>query len=307
MRIPNSISFPINEKSLKPMIAVENFERLIDRTLEEKAYVGEYLCLLREKSMVTYNHSVNTALQMYAYWEMRSEFPRVKEMVEKYSIAALLHDVGKLTTPDYILHSKENFRDLPFEEGNRRMAIMNRHSIDGLSIAKKFGFSKEETGVSIAHHVDDSVLKAAPKNRFVGADQSRDSWPQQYGDGTVADLLWRELGWVTPEDIKMIVEVSFFDVVEALRATDRAYSGCKALEWEAPTFGLSQSVYSIARMNVACQKMDRSFLARIESEEFRRNFDFFENCGEPTRIGEMLNDRVIQYDYIDDDKHILDR
>lgn len=291
MRIPNSISFPINERSLLPMIAVEKFERLIERTLEEKPYVGEYLVRLREKSLVTFNHSVTTALQIYVYWEMKDGSPLVIEDLEKYTVAALLHDVGKLTTPDNILHSKESFRDLPLKEGNRRMAVMNRHSIDGLALAKEFGFSKEEICVAIAHHVDDSVLKAAPENGFVGADYSRASWSQEYGEGAVAKLLQEELDWVTHKDTDMIMEVSFFDIIEALRATDRAYSGCKAMDWGIQQSGIGKSIYSIVKMDIACEKMDRRFAERIEDAEFRKNFDFFESCGEPTRVAELLEER----------------
>lgn len=145
------------------------------------------------------------------------------------------------------------------------------------------------------HHVDSIILDGAPQNGFHGAELSRDSWVQEFGKGYVDQMLSEECGWMNKEDVQIIKEISFCDIVEALRTTERAYNGNKAKEWFAGEDGLAPSVYSIVMMDVANGKMDDRFLDIVKDNDFRREFDFMENSGIENRVRSLVIEKATSF------------
>lgn len=305
MRVCKTDCFPMHRK--EDGFDVSEISRLfldlLERAMENRPYLLRYMLELDMKSPSTYNHSVLVSMHFY-----NNECRGVENMVtrnntgscfnerlEAYTIAALVHDAGKLSTPEYILHSKDNFRTMSLSEGNRRMSVMHRHSIDGLAIAKEYGFTKEEAMVGLLHHVDSTVLDEASANGFEGAETSRDSWVQEFGKGYVDKLMDKECSWIGVEDVRMVKEISFCDVVESLRSKERAYSGCRAKEWFASEGGMIPSVYSIAMMDVANGKMDEKYLSRIKDNRFRNEFDLIEESGITDKVRSLVKEKASSY------------
>ena len=179
-------------------------------------YVKRYLEDLRKYSPVTYNHSVNVAAQIFTALK-NSESPKFsEEEIFEYTRGALLHDVGKLTTPQEILHGT----DLTREE----FSVMMQHSIDGLEVAKERGFDKLSQFIGVTHHIDASAME----NNFVDAEKSRPQWDAIYLPGEIQSEL-SNFKSMSPKDFSVAKMVTFYDIVEALRSTDRAYQ--KKHDW----------------------------------------------------------------------------
>lgn len=188
-------------------------------------YVTDYLKTLDAKSTETFNHSVNVAAHVYnemSHWkdeDGKAVFTRNEVLA--YTRAALLHDVGKLSTDIDVLHSNSSLKG---KKGNPDgWKLIMRHSIDGLGVAKQMGFEKEDIFISLAHHVDSTALSAGPAGGFAGATLSRGTWEEQYGEGGVEKILMENCSWVEEKDILAAKIVHFCDVVEALRSTERRY------------------------------------------------------------------------------------
>lgn len=190
-----------------------------------KNYVTDYLKALDAKSTETFNHSVNVAAHVYnemTSWKNENGEPMfTRGEVLSYTRAALLHDVGKLTTDIDVLHSNASLRG---EKGNpEAWKIMMGHSIDGLKLAKQMGFEKEDIFISLAHHVDSTSLDAGPSGGFANATISRGPWEAMYGEGGVEKMLMENCSWVGEKDILAAKIVHFCDVVEAVRSNERRY------------------------------------------------------------------------------------
>lgn len=209
----------------------DSFKEAMSAILEDsfdvatgKNYVSDYLKALDAKSTETFDHSVNVAthvFNMMSNWRKKDgTFAFSRQEILAYTRAALLHDVGKLGTDIDVLHSNDNLRG-----GGKKDAWkeMMRHSIDGLELAKKMGFRREDIFISLSHHVNATSIEAGPSKGFENATLSRPIWLELYGEGSIEALLMENCSWIGGND-KLAAKITHFvDVVEALRSTERRY------------------------------------------------------------------------------------
>lgn len=304
MKVDKKIQIPISTHMGTPLDIASDFDELLKEIINERPNVAEYLKTLDSQSTVTFNHSVNVAL--LTYYKMASDNEFTKNDIKNYVSAALVHDAGKLTTPQDILHSKVDYRTLKNPEdkvkADEEVKIMMRHSIDGYDVAKTYGFNKEERASCITHHIDSKVLENGLYNKdFTGATNSRWSWKITYEKDYIENLLSYELNWIKQKDVNALEIISFCDVVEATRSTERSYRG-SSKEWGdivPKTFdGIPQTVSEIMLDNVNKSKMNENFLDDIYNDSFRRHVDFFQSCGAPQRARELVNEVTRNVPYV---------
>lgn len=277
-----SIVIPIQAMNLAPLKILESFEETMDKLFDEKPYLLDYAKAIDAKSTVTFDHSVKVALMTYSELSEDSEFN--EEDIEKYTAAAFTHDVGKLSTPDEILHAgKEiNLALEKFNNNESKLAILMRHSIDGINIAKQYGFSKEECAACISHHVKDISLEAGVEGDFKDATNSRKDWITSFGEGYVESLLKENLSWVDDKDIRALETISFSDVVEALRDNTRQYKDSKSWEMTAMICGFDTDN----------KRMNPRYIDIVSSEEYQKETDFFMLSGSPQRMRELIAEKL---------------
>lgn len=290
------IKLPVNSMSLTPIKMLESFESTMEKIFEEKPYLADYAKAIDAKSTVTFNHSINVALLTYVELNKDSNF--TQEDIKKYTAAAFAHDVGKLTTPDEILHAgKEVDMQQKYNGKESKIDIMMRHSIDGYDVAKAYGFNKEEIAAGITHHIADSALEAGQDGNYKGATESRRSWNLSYGEGYIESILKDELSWATDKDIKALEVISFTDVIESLRDKSRPYK--LQNEWNEINADGKQSVVDVVDFDTKSKKMNPIFADNVMSQEFRDNTDFYISAGSPQRmrefIAEKTNDKESMY------------
>lgn len=222
----------------------EAFNKILNQSYDYETgtnYVADYLRELDSKSSTTFNHSVRVAANVFRELSKDKSFSR--QEVLDYTRAALLHDVGKLTTNDNVLHIDHSLAPLKFQmdksTGEKRYSNdfpkfihMMQHSLDGISKAKELGFSKEDVFVSIGHHVASSCIESGPEGGFKNATYSRDSWEIKNGSNFVEGLLKENCSWIKDKDKRALEVITFYDIIEALRSNDRAYMVQK--EWGSP-------------------------------------------------------------------------
>ena len=276
------ISIPVTEMSLTPLKVLESFESTMDKLFDEKPYLMDYAKAIDAKSTVTFDHSVNVALMTYSTLSKDPEYS--KEDVEKYTAAAFVHDVGKLTTPDEILHAGKNvnLRTEKYNEKESKLAVLMRHSIDGIEVAKQFGFTKEECAAGITHHIKDASLEAGLEGDFQGATDSREDWITSFGDGYVESLLIENLGWIKDKDIRAFEAISFSDVVEALKDSKRQYKEYKS--WD--------ETVAICKLDVNNQRMNPKYMDVVSSESYQNEMDFLMSAGSPQRMRELVAEKT---------------
>lgn len=286
------------------------FEDMMKEVIEEKPYVAKYLTDLQEKSPVTFNHSIKVAALTFYELSKKNEF--FYDDLKTYVSAALVHDAGKLTTPNEILHSKSFFGAKSKEEADRHYTIMMRHSIDSLDIAKDYGFSKEEVAVCIAHHIDDRAMESGLEGGFEGATKSRWCWKESFGiDGYIENMLMRELAFASKKDFTAISVISFCDVIEALRSGERSYTDAKP--WghkvDCDLDRKPTTVCEIVWTDVKNYKMNPSFEDEVVNEQFRSTCDIIENSQLPeyameiaSKVVDKLN--VKEIENVDRDDHL---
>lgn len=276
------ISIPISSMSLTPLKILESFESTMEKVFEEKPYLLDYAKAIDAKSTVTFDHSVKVALMTYSALSKDSDFS--KEDVEKYTAAAFAHDVGKLSTPDEILHAGKdvNLAMEKYNETESKLAILMRHSIDGIEVAKQFGFTKEECAAGITHHVKDAALEAGIEGDFQGATDSRKDWVVSFGDGYVESLLKENLEWMKDKDVKAFETISFSDVIEALRDNKRQYKEGKS--WDA--------TIAICKLDADNQRMNPKYMDVVSSESYHNETDFLMSAGSPQRMRELVAEKT---------------
>lgn len=273
-----TIAMPVQAMNLAPLKILESFEETMDKLFDEKPYLMDYAKAIDAKSTVAFDHSVKVALMTYSELSENSEFN--EKDIERYTAAAFAHDVGKLSTPDEILHAgrEVNLALEKFNNKESKLAVLMRHSIDGISIAKQYGFSKEECAACISHHVKDISLEAGLEGDFKGATDSRKDWITSFGEGYVESLLKENLSWADDKDIKALETISFSDVVEALRDDTRQYKDSKS--WETTAM--------ICGFDTDNQRMNPRYIDVVSSEEYQKETDFFMLSGSPQRMRELV-------------------
>jgi len=122
-----------------------NIQETIDYMLKEYLSNPEVVKHLVQVSIHDYSTSLHLTNCMlfcfgYAHYEKYDE----KDMKE-IGLAALLHDIGKIKIPDYLLQASRKLTDDEF-------ALIKSHTTHGYDMLKHSSFSKEVKLATIEHH-----------------------------------------------------------------------------------------------------------------------------------------------------------
>jgi putative nucleotidyltransferase with HDIG domain len=120
-------------------------QNIVHKNMKEKEAIQQgvkaFSLAVEAKDVYTQGHSKRVAL----YSKILAEHGSFKSVdSEELELTALIHDIGKISTPDSIL--MKNGRLLPEE-----YEIMKKHPVDGMILAKSFGYS-EKVLMGILHH-----------------------------------------------------------------------------------------------------------------------------------------------------------
>lgn len=204
----------------------EAFNKILNQSYDYETgtnYVADYLRELDAKSSTTFNHSVRVAANVFR--ELSSDKSFSRQEVLDYTRAALLHDVGKLTTNDNVLHVDHNLIPIKFSKEHYnsdfpKFIHMMQHSLYGIDKAKEFGFSKEDIFVSIGHHVAYSCIESGPEGGFKNATYSKDSWEIKNGSGFVEKMLKENCSWIILEPNEWKKLKKDFEITKRIPAID---------------------------------------------------------------------------------------
>lgn len=129
-------------ESLNTEQAKEIVEELVERIYED-ANALMWLTQLKNKHEYTQNHCLNVCVLALAFG---AHLGYPKDHLRTIGLGAMLHDVGKMRTPDQILNKPEKLTAEEFE-------IIKRHTVDGYDIIKATGtVSKEVLDIVRSHH-----------------------------------------------------------------------------------------------------------------------------------------------------------
>ncbi|MFP4461625.1 MAG: HD-GYP domain-containing protein [Thermotogota bacterium] len=129
-------------------INVEKTQQISDEINQEiiEEY-GEYVVpsLVRLKRMddYTFTHQVNVAIISTIL--ATEKYGKKKEIIEKYTIGGLLHDMGKLWIPEEILKSQDRLKAVEFD-------IIKKHPEYGFKIAEISGVENASVLNAIRYH-----------------------------------------------------------------------------------------------------------------------------------------------------------
>lgn len=275
------------------------FLKTLEGIFQKNESVARYLKTLDGKSSETYSHSVNVAFHVFERLTKDKDFAYTSKEIEAWTSAALVHDAGKLTTDNDILHSNADLRGekVSKEESDKQFSTMMRHSIDGYGVCQtRFNFSKEEVAAIIGHHISSEYLENGPQNGFVGASNSREQWQNEFEEGYIEGLLVENLSWMEEKDIHALETISFCDDIEALRSTDRAYK--LQHYWDRDDFDTvdklgrkhGQSVEGIIQENIANGRLSQSFNGVVLSKSFQKSFDEMQDLNAPSIVRDMVGE-----------------
>lgn len=267
-------------KDLKNINLKMEFMRTVEYIFEKNPKVAECLKEIDGKSSTTYSHSVNVAFHVYEMISQNKEFHYTPDEIKRWTEAALVHDTGKLTTNNEVLHSKAKMRGetISKEQDDLNFSHMMRHSLDGLKKGLDFQFEKESISAIIGHHVKAEFLDKGPAGGFEGASLSKKEWIQEFGEGYIESLLMEHCSWMTEKDIFALKTISFCDELEATRATDRSYTLQHYWDKDDFTkneFGLSHglSVENVIKQDVSNNVLSPIFKDIALDKQFQAHFD----------------------------------
>jgi putative nucleotidyltransferase with HDIG domain len=103
-----------------------------------------FMDVVEEKDPYTQGHSHHVRAITEAIYDCLPKNYQTKIDKSKLLLASLLHDIGKIKTPDHILN-----KDAPLSEDE--WEIMKRHPADGVEIIKNTLFSDMSDGI-LYHH-----------------------------------------------------------------------------------------------------------------------------------------------------------
>ena len=235
MEVANIGQVPILENAPDILVTFADFLNLMEDVFEKDRNILQFAKDMDAYTTVMFNHSANVAFQFYNV--IKDDKDLTKDEIREWTVAAFVHDVGKLTTPLSVLNSQTAFLNpdgTVNQKAVKEKTIMMRHSIDGLSLVDKYQLSDRMKFAAIGHHVDAKAIENGPEGEFEGATDSRDTWKtsytNQYGNKPVENLLMQECSWVTEKDKSMIEVLSAIDSTEAMHAKDRSYKPKK--DWD---------------------------------------------------------------------------
>lgn len=121
-------------------------QKMVYKNVKEKEAVQQgvkaFSLAVEAKDVYTQGHSKRVAL----YCMILAKHGAFKNMdTEELELTALIHDIGKISTPDSIL--MKNGKLLPEE-----YETMKKHPVDGMILAKSFGFSEKVLKGILHHH-----------------------------------------------------------------------------------------------------------------------------------------------------------
>lgn len=301
MKVPKTLEIPITENSPEVLKTYAEFLDLMDRTFDKNQKLLQYAKDLDAYSTTTFNHSVNVALQFYN--AIKNNKNLSQEEKEEWTISAFVHDAGKLETPLNVLHSKTNYRN---EDGSQNLElmlqekkIMMEHSIKGLDVAEKYGFSDRMVLAVIGHHVNAEAIEKGPQHQFKGASLSKDTWissfAPKYGNNPIENILMKNCNWITEKDKVMIETLSVIDGAEAMRATDRVYRPNQK-SWE--------EVYKLQCFDLEKGALNKNLVESLTNNEaFKKSFDELQSFSSPDKIRYMIFEKGKDLSYVlSDDK-----
>lgn len=261
----------------------KNFMKLFQELTNEKPYLVQYLKDLDAYDSATYNHSIRVALQTYNL--MLKDPTYTKAEIKEWISAALVHDAGKLEIPIEILNSRTNYSENPIK-AHDESKIMLDHSFKGQSVGEKYGFNRSEMLAVMCHHLGTEALE----NNFNDSNVVKDIWKELYPNHEMDKILRKEFCALTPNEIKNIKRLSFCDVCEALRSSDRKYKSSR--DWEDKQIvennmvtGTLLGICSIVQINAKKHELSNLYVNLVNDKDFQNDFDALQkNIPTTTRL-----------------------
>lgn len=122
--------------------ALMNFTRLNDLKQKYKSAIGSINALLESKDVFTAGHTKRVAY----YSKLIARQLRLnEEEINTIDVAAMLHDIGKIVIPDYILNKPGKLNGSEFD-------IIKKHPTTGAEVLKSGGFSNDIVDIVEQHH-----------------------------------------------------------------------------------------------------------------------------------------------------------
>lgn len=126
-----------------PDFVKEMSRRFVETVLEQyEKDVFMNLVKMRNFDEYTFAHHINVATISLI---ISKELGLNEIKIEKVAISALIHDIGKLDVPPYILFARRKLTDEEFE-------VMKKHPINGEKICRKSGLKDEEIISGVLQH-----------------------------------------------------------------------------------------------------------------------------------------------------------
>ena len=141
---------------------LEDSARLLVASVSVEDIVSEHLHILGKKNVFAYNHCENVAFiaaQCMLLWKTEEE--RAKQIIA----GALLHDIGKIYVPDYIL-------DKPGKLTSSEWEIVKMHPKRGYDLIKDSPLS-DITKDIVLHHHENNVGTGYPDGTYIMSDETK--------------------------------------------------------------------------------------------------------------------------------------
>ena len=259
---------------------LKNFQNIVKEQMTKYPRIKEILTDIENKSPTTLNHSVNVAL--HTYEKLNNYKGRFNEdKVKNWTLAALLHDIGKLNTPTEILHGS-NLSDEQFP-------IMMAHSMELENFKIKYDIEKLPQECYIAmrgHHISYEFVE----NDFVGAINSKKTW-NKYTDLT-KDMQEHFKGM--DENDKFALEmISFYDNIEALRSNERTDK--QAFEWNVIKKIVNECSTINEKNKYIC--LNPQFENFLKLDSYLKHFDDFQAEKMSDKIREMIGVKEYSHEH----------
>jgi putative nucleotidyltransferase with HDIG domain len=121
-------------------------QTIVYKTVAEKEAIQQavkaFSLAVEAKDVYTQGHSKRVAL----YSMILVKHGAYKDIdTEELELTALIHDIGKISTPDAVLMKNGKLTQEEYE-------IMKQHPIDGMELAKSFGYSERVLRGILHHH-----------------------------------------------------------------------------------------------------------------------------------------------------------
>lgn len=121
-------------------------QTIVYKTVREKESIQQgvkaFSLAVEAKDVYTQGHSKRVALYSMIL-ARHGAFKNINP--EELELTALIHDIGKISTPDAVLMKNGKLTEEEYE-------IMKKHPVDGMELAKSFGYSERVLKAILHHH-----------------------------------------------------------------------------------------------------------------------------------------------------------